>query len=142
MGSLRSLLLLGLLTGCDRSPDPAEQGAGGMMHQGMRGSIDTMGLRAIAVPAEFQKGKSLFEANCAGCHGEAALGTEQGPPLVHMVYEPSHHADVAFLLAAERGVRAHHWDFGDMPPVTGVSREEIREIVGYVRWLQRQAGVY
>lgn len=76
------------------------------------------------------------------CHGDVALGTAQGPPLVHIIYEPNHHADAAFLLAALRGVRAHHWGFGDMPPQPQVSREEMAEIVKYVRWLQREAGVY
>ena len=66
----------------------------------------------------------------------------EGPPLVHIIYEPSHHADAAFILAAERGVRAHHWSFGDMPPRPGVSRMEVMEIVRYVRWLQRESGVY
>lgn len=134
---LHFLFLLAVLVGCDRSPDP-----GGTIHQGAAAAIDTAGLRSLAVPAELQQGRSLFGANCASCHGEAALGTAQGPPLVHIVYEPSHHADLAFLLAAKRGVRAHHWGFGDMPPVSGVSREEVGEIIGYVRWLQRQAGVY
>ncbi len=59
------------------------------------------------------------------------------PPLVHKIYEPGHHADGAFLLAVSRGVRAHHWPFGDMPPVDGVSQEDVQKIVAYVRALQR-----
>lgn len=139
---LSCLFFLVALVGCDRSPDPAEQRAGGMAHRGAVAGLDTAGLRLLAVPVEFEQGEALFEANCASCHGDAALGTAHGPPLVHVVYEPSHHADVAFLLATERGVRAHHWGFGDMPQVPGVSREEVGDITGYVRWLQRQAGVY
>jgi hypothetical protein len=60
---------------------------------------------------------------------------------VNRVYAPNHHADFAFLLAVEQGVRAHHWGFGDMPPVPGVSREEAMEITAYVRWLQREVGI-
>jgi len=105
-------------------------------------AVDTTGLRALAVPAEFQRGAELFRATCVVCHGEAALGTDRGPPLVHPVYEPGHHADAAFVLAVVRGVRAHHWRFGDMPPQPRLSRFEVEEIVGYVRWLQREAGVY
>jgi mono/diheme cytochrome c family protein len=105
------------------------------------GGVDTVGLRLRAVPAEHRTGEALFRAHCAECHGEAALGTERGPPLVHVVYEPGHHADAAFLLAVQRGVRAHHWRFGDMPPLPDVSRREAEEVVGYVRWLQREAGV-
>ena len=113
----------------------------GMVHGPVR-SVDTVGLRAAAVPAELQQGAELYQANCMRCHGQAALGTQQGPPLVHMFYEPNHHADIAFFMAAERGVRAHHWNFGDMPPVPEVSPEDVAEILPYVRWLQREAGVY
>lgn len=93
------------------------------------------------VPAEHAAGRALFVEHCAACHGPAATGTDQGPPLVHRIYEPSHHADPAFVLAATRGVRAHHWGFGDMPPVEGITAAEVEPIVGYVRWLQRQAGI-
>ena len=105
-------------------------------------AIDTTGLRALAVPAEFQPGQALFDANCAACHGSAGVGTLQGPPLIHIYYEPNHHADAAFMSAAAVGVRAHHWRFGDMPPVPGLGPAEVDQIIAYVRWLQREAGVY
>jgi cytochrome c len=92
-------------------------------------------------PAEFQKGEAKFNANCARCHGEHALGTTQGPPLVHKIYEPSHHGDAAFQFAAARGVRAHHWNFGDMPKIEGVAQDDVTQITAYVRWLQREAGI-
>jgi len=98
-------------------------------------------LLALPVPAEFQHGEMLFERHCASCHGEKALGTEVGPPLVHIIYEPSHHADFAFYLAVTQGVRAHHWRFGDMPPVAGLEQEEISRITAYIRWLQQQVGI-
>ncbi|CAN5753679.1 hypothetical protein BH23GEM6_BH23GEM6_13230 [soil metagenome] len=99
-------------------------------------------LRALPVPAQFQQGEALFERHCASCHGEKALGAESGPPLVHIIYEPSHHADFAFYMAVTQGVRAHHWRFGDMPPVAGLEQEEISRIIAYVRWLQQQAGIH
>ncbi len=100
-------------------------------------------LRQIATtsPPEVAQGKALFEENCSVCHGSAGDGTTQGPPLVHIIYEPSHHADVAFILAARNGVQAHHWRFGDMPPLPGVTDQTVLEIVGYIRWLQRQVGI-
>ncbi len=94
-----------------------------------------------AVPAEFSPGEKLFNANCAACHGGQAKGSNQGPPLVHKVYEPSHHGDQSFHLAARNGVRAHHWQFGDMSAIQGVSQAQVDQIVQYVRWLQRQAGI-
>ena len=42
-----------------------------------------------------------------------------GPPLVHKIYQPGHRSDMAFVLAAQNGVRAHHWPFGNRPPVEG-----------------------
>jgi mono/diheme cytochrome c family protein len=99
-------------------------------------------VRDLPVPAELREGETLFDVNCASCHGPAALGTEVGPPLVHVVYEPSHHADIAFYRAVAFGVRAHHWGFGDMPPVPDVPEEQVTEIIRYLRWLQRQAGIH
>ena len=86
-------------------------------------------------------GQAAFAENCASCHGADAGGTEAGPPLVHRIYEPSHHADLAFLLAARNGVRAHHWRFGDMPPVEGVPERQVEQIVAFVREVQRANGI-
>ena len=95
-----------------------------------------------AVPAQLARGEALFNAHCAACHGQRAMGTDHGPPFINPIYEPHHHGNDAFLLAARRGVRAHHWQFGDMPPVPDVTEGDVGEIVSYIRWLQQQAGVY
>ena len=87
------------------------------------------------------EGKQAFDAVCAACHGANAAGSEKGPPLVHNIYNPGHHADAAFYLAARRGVRQHHWPFGDMPPQPQVSDEELASIIEYVRELQRANGI-
>ncbi|GAA6198669.1 hypothetical protein NBRC116598_41140 [Pseudophaeobacter arcticus] len=89
-----------------------------------------------------QVGKQAFDAKCSDCHGVNAAG-KQGlaPPLVHKIYEPSHHGDIAFQLAVQNGVRAHHWRFGNMPPVDGLTKGDVRAIVAYVRELQRENGV-
>lgn len=92
--------------------------------------------------AQIKKGKSLYSRNCMRCHGPEATGSRIGPPLVHKIYEPSHHGDAAFFMAVSRGVKSHHWKFGDMAPVPGVKPEEVALIVGYVRWLQRKAGIF
>lgn len=86
-------------------------------------------------------GKPLFEKNCASCHGADLQGTDKGPPFLHRVYVPSHHADAAFQLAARNGVRAHHWKFGDMAPVKGVTPDDVAHITAYVRAIQRQRGI-
>jgi mono/diheme cytochrome c family protein len=118
------LLGLTLLAACDSStpPKPAAVGGG-------------------PVPAEFQTGEATFNANCSLCHGKQAAGTDHGPPLVHKVYEPNHHGDEAFQRAAANGVKAHHWEFGNMPKIDAVKPDDVDKIVKYVRWLQRQAGI-
>jgi len=89
-----------------------------------------------------EAGARVFEASCAACHGQAAAGgTGLGPPLVHHVYRPAHHADGAFFLAVKNGVRAHHWSYGNMAPVPGLSDVEIAQVTAYVRARQRASGI-
>lgn len=88
-------------------------------------------------------GKRAFEASCASCHGTKAAGQEGvAPPLIHKIYEPSHHGDESFQRAAAMGVRAHHWRFGDMPAVEGITRGEVTFIITYIRELQRANGIH
>ena len=94
------------------------------------------------LPAELKEGEAKFNKFCSRCHGRQGTGTDNGPPLVHKIYEPNHHADMAFQRAAAQGVRAHHWKFGNMPKIEGVVPEDVTQIIGYVRWLQRQAGIF
>lgn len=93
-------------------------------------------------PEEYRAGEERFNALCARCHGLVGRGTNMGPPLVHKIYEPSHHADFAFMRAAMQGVRAHHWKFGNMPKISDATPDDVAQIIPYVRWLQRQAGIY
>ena len=87
-------------------------------------------------------GEALFGSNCAACHGAGASGTGQGPSLLAGVYHPGHHADFSFVNAVRLGVPRHHWSFGDMPPVPGLADDEVRQIICYVRELQRANGLF
>lgn len=90
-----------------------------------------------------QRGQAVFAARCAACHGPNAGGIDgSGPPLVHRIYEPGHHADMAFVLAAANGVPSHHWTFGDMPPVEGITRAEVLDVVAFVRRVQQENGIF
>lgn len=109
-------------------------------------SIEEGALADVLLPETLsqnaQIGKLGFEAKCAACHGLNAAGQDGvAPPLVHIIYEPSHHGDDAFHRAAAMGVRGHHWPFGDMPPVEGITRGDVTMIVAYVRELQRANGI-
>ncbi|NOX44078.1 MAG: cytochrome c, partial [Gammaproteobacteria bacterium] len=96
-----------LVTGCDK-PNPEETRK-----------------RAFLPPIGFKKdaalGDQLFHEKCAGCHGNRGMGSDKGPPLVHKIYEPSHHADLSFYRAVKDGVQRHHWQFGNMPPMSGIA---------------------
>ena len=89
-----------------------------------------------------KEGEALFTQYCAVCHGKNAAGRGGiAPPLVNKIYRSRIHADVAFLLAVRNGVRAHHWQFGSMPPQEGVDEAAVTKITAYVRALQKQNGI-
>jgi mono/diheme cytochrome c family protein len=98
----------------------------------------------IVIPelsAEGLRGMDDFAHYCAGCHGTDAGGTDKGPPLIHPIYAPGHHGDVAIQFAVRGGSRAHHWNFGDMPRIDGVSDSELSEIIVFLRAVQRANGI-
>ena len=98
-----------------------------------------------AAPAELssvaEKGRLVFNQNCAVCHGRDALGGDGGPPLIHKIYEPSHHGNGSFRIAVQQGVRQHHWKFGDMPAQPHVTADEVELIISWVREAQRAVGI-
>ena len=99
---------------------------------------------AVAVPtlsALAQAGEAAFGENCAACHGANAGGSGKGPPLIHKIYEPNHHADGAIVRAIAYGVKAHHWPFGNMPPQPQVTAAQTRAIIAYLREVQRANGI-
>jgi mono/diheme cytochrome c family protein len=100
----------------------------------------------VTLPAELstgaQIGRNAFAAKCAECHGKDAEGRQGlAPPLIHIYYEPGHHGDTAIVRAVRMGVKQHHWPFGDMPAVQGLTDADIATIVAYVREVQRANGI-
>lgn len=87
-------------------------------------------------------GQMNYEAYCAECHGKNAAGSDKGPTFIHRVYHPGHHGDAAFMIAPKQGARAHHWKFGDMKPVEGVTDAQLESILEYVRALQKANGLF
>ena len=93
--------------------------------------------------AQEQRGAALYTENCASCHGVNGAGMpDVGPPLVHVIYETSHHPDGAFYAAVQLGVRAHHWNYGDMPRLAHLSEQQIAQIIAYIRRVQRENGIF
>ena len=97
--------------------------------------------RPASTPFSGLDGRVLYGQACASCHGADLGGTDQGPLFIESIYRSGHHADAAFLLAVRRGVRSHHWGFGNMPPIDGLTDEQVEAIVEFVREQQRRAGI-
>ena len=109
---------------------------------GMEGRLLANVILPKTLSQNAQSGKRSFEAKCATCHGVNAAGQDGvAPPLVHKIYEPSHHGDESFQRAVSMGVQAHHWRFGNMPPVEGLTRGDVKMIISYIRELQRSNGI-
>lgn len=94
-----------------------------------------------ALSRDGARGRVAFNARCASCHGRDAAGGPGGPVLIHRIYEPSHHGDDAIRLAIRNGVRAHHWEFGDMPPQPDVAPETVETIIAFLRETQAANGI-
>ena len=91
--------------------------------------------------SESGAGAELYAQSCASCHGSDLRGTDVGPPHLSQVYAPDHHPDESFRAAITQGTRAHHWDFGDMAPVEGLTDEEIDQVIAFVREQQEIHGL-
>ena len=96
----------------------------------------------IEIPFLLGKGQLLYEKYCSSCHGLQLNGSDKGPPLLHPFYKPSHHGDKSFYRAALQGVQQHHWAFGNMAPVEGMTAKKMDSLVPYVRYYQQQKKLY
>lgn len=90
--------------------------------------------------AAAKSGEVVYANSCAACHGLDMEGTDKGPSHLEVVYEPGHHGDDAFRSAIANGAPQHHWNFGDMPPVEGLTAEQVDEVIAYVRDQQERRG--
>jgi len=99
---------------------------------------------SVTVPKlspEAMAGEAVFVVQCAGCHGRNAVGSDKGPSLIDPIYRPAHHGDFSFVRAVTLGVPQHHWLFGAMPAQAQMTREQIDQIVTYIREIQRANGI-
>ena len=85
-------------------------------------------------------GAPLYESNCASCHGSQLQGSSEGPSLLSIVYEPNHHSDDSIRSAIAKGAPEHHWNFGDMEPIEGLSVAEVELVITHVRAEQERQG--
>ena len=104
-------------------------------------------IESVLVPDQISDlgllGKNIFDLKCQSCHGINAAGRHEiGPPLVHKIYEPSHHSDQSFYRAVALGVKSHHWRFGNMAAIEDLTKADVKAIISYVRELQRENGIF
>ena len=100
-------------------------------------------IKVPKIEEQYLNGESLFKKNCISCHGIHGVGVKgAGPPLIHIIYEPSHHGDGSFYSAVKYGVQSHHWTFGNMSAVKNITDKEIADIIKYIRFIQRANGIY
>jgi hypothetical protein len=95
--------------------------------------------KALDLNQTYRPGSHFSIATDAACHGSDLKGTAKGPPFLHRIYLSSHHSDMAFQIAAKSGVRSHHWQFGDMPPIPLVTPDSVAHIIAYIRREQQKA---
>lgn len=93
-----------------------------------------------ATAAASGRGADVYASSCASCHGDDLGGTDKGPSHLSIVYEPNHHGDDAFRSAIANGAAQHHWGFGDMAPIEGLSDDDVDAVIAYVRSEQQRLG--
>ena len=93
----------------------------------------------LAVPG-LDRGAEVYASSCASCHGADMRGTDKGLSLLSILYEPNHHSDASFRSAIANGAPQHHGTFGDMPPVEGLSVDDVEAVIAYVRAEQERLG--
>lgn len=90
----------------------------------------------IKVPAEFEAGQKYFHKACASCHGVDALGKQaRAPGLIDSEYLSVNFSDEEFrkqIIEGSEKMRSQR---------NKVSDPEIEEIIKYLRYSQRAAGL-
>lgn len=87
------------------------------------------------------RGEELFTRNCVACHGAGAMGTANGPPLVHEMYREEIFADDRIADATRNGAQQRNWSYGRMPGIGGLSDQDVADLIAYVREVQDDAGL-
>ena len=90
----------------------------------------------IEVPQAYKAGQKHFHRVCANCHGPDALGKmTKAPKLIDVDYIEENYSDDEIRDAAKEGT-------DKMPPQkANVNDEEISEIIKYLRYSQKTAGL-
>ena len=109
--TILSLMFNFLLTGCSIEPE-------------------------ITVPKEYQLGQTSYHRVCAQCHGPDAKGGKRAPTFLQVKFNLNNFSNSRIAKTILNGS-----DSGAMPSQQGrLNDEEIREIIKYIRYTQKEAG--
>ena len=90
----------------------------------------------IKVPAEFESGQNNFHRVCANCHGVDALGKQtRAPGLIDPEYLSENFSDEEMYKQIIEGSDKMR------PQRSKVSDPEVSEIIKYLRYSQKAAGI-
>jgi len=90
----------------------------------------------IKVPAEFESGQNHFHRVCANCHGADALGKQtRAPGLIDPEYFSENFSDEEMYKQIIEGSDKMR------PQRSKVSDPEVAEIIKYLRYSQKAAGI-
>ena len=91
-----------------------------------------------SVPEEYVAGQKYFHQVCANCHGMDAAGGNKAPTFLQEKFHPTNFTNGKIAKTILNGSSS-----GAMPSQKNkVNDEQIREIIKYIRYSQREAGVY
>ena len=91
-----------------------------------------------SVPEDYVAGQKYFHQVCANCHGVDAAGGNKAPTFLQEKFLPTYFKNGKTAKTILNGSSS-----GAMPSQKNkVNDEQIREIIKYIRYSQREAGVY
>jgi cytochrome c oxidase cbb3-type subunit III len=91
-----------------------------------------------SVPEDYVAGQKYFHQVCANCHGVDAAGGNKAPTLLQEKFLPTNFINGKIAKTILNGSSS-----GAMPSQKNkVNDEQIREIIKYIRFSQREAGIH
>ena len=91
-----------------------------------------------SVPEDYLSGQEYFHKVCASCHGADAGGGNRAPSFLQKIFHSTKFSDKKIANTILNGTKS-----GSMPSQKNkVNAMRIREIIKYIRFSQREAGMY
>ena len=91
-----------------------------------------------SVPEDYMSGQEYFHKVCANCHGADAGGGNRAPSFLQEIFNSTRFSNRKIANTILNGSKS-----GAMPSQKNrVNDLQIREIIKYIRFSQREAGMY